>query len=69
MFRKPYTPRDGSESGEWLLPREPVPWIGLVLMVLAALMLLEAIRILLALRSPPAAGQPESAALPATAAS
>jgi carbon starvation protein len=34
---------------------EPVPWIGLVLILLAALMLIEAIRILLSLGSPPAA--------------
>lgn len=58
-----------SDAGEWLLPREPVPWIGLVLMILAALMLIEAIRILLTLRTPPAAGQPESIAMPAAAGS
>jgi carbon starvation protein len=56
------------DSGEWKIPREPVPWIGLVLMVLAALMLVEAIRILLTLGSPPAAGKPEPAAVPATVA-
>ncbi len=45
---------------------EPVPWIGLVLLVLAALMLIEAIRILLSLGSPPAA---KLEALPAAAGS
>jgi carbon starvation protein len=34
------------------VPRDPVPWIGLVLMVLALLMLAEAIRILLSLGTP-----------------
>jgi hypothetical protein len=48
------------------LPTNPVPWIGLVLIVLAALMLIEAIRILLSLGTPPAAKR--QPALPAAAA-
>jgi hypothetical protein len=40
-------------DGVWTMPVRPVPWIGLVLIVLAALMLLEAIRILLSLGTPP----------------
>lgn len=45
-------------------PADPVPWIGVVLLVLAALMLIEAIRILLTLGSPPSAQplQPAAAA-------
>jgi hypothetical protein len=42
-------------NGSWTTPRDPVPWIGLVLTVLAALMLIEAIRILLSLGTPPRA--------------
>jgi hypothetical protein len=52
-------PRFRTESG-WVLPHDPVPWIGLVLLGLAGLMLVEAVRILLGLRTPPAA-QPEPA--------
>jgi carbon starvation protein len=37
------------------VPRDPVPWIGLVLIGLAALMLIEAIRILSSLGTPPEA--------------
>jgi carbon starvation protein len=57
------------ETG-WVVPREPVPWIGLVLIVLAFLMLIEAIRILLTLRSPPKTGMLETSPsnVPATAA-
>jgi carbon starvation protein len=51
-------------SGVWKLPVGPVPWIGLVLIVLAALMLIEALRILLSLGTPPA---PKVEALPAAA--
>jgi carbon starvation protein len=36
------------------LPSDPVPWAGIVLLLLAAMMLIEAIRILLTLRAPPA---------------
>jgi carbon starvation protein len=50
-------------SAGWTVPRDPVPWIGLVLMGLAALMLVEAIRILLSLSPPqPPRLQPASAA-------
>src|SRR5438876_599841 len=42
-------------DGQFSAPTDPVPWIGLVLIVLAALMLVEAIRILLSLGTPPAA--------------
>ena len=50
-----------------MMPADPVPWIGLVLIVLAALMLVEAIRILLSLGTPPAAKL--ETAIPAAAAS
>jgi hypothetical protein len=42
-------------GGKVLVPSDPVPWIGLVLIVLAAMMLIEAIRILFALGTPPTA--------------
>jgi carbon starvation protein len=48
-------PRFRGEGGQWVLPHDPVPWIGLVLLGLAGLMLLEALRILWGLRTPPAA--------------
>ncbi|HZN32404.1 MAG TPA: carbon starvation CstA family protein [Pirellulaceae bacterium] len=54
-------PKFWTQTG-WTMPADPVPWIGLVLIVLAALMLIEAIRILLALGSPPPAGRLEAAA-------
>jgi carbon starvation protein len=47
-------------AGGWAAPKDPVPWIGLVLLGLAALMLVEAIRVLLSLGKPPQAG-PEPA--------
>jgi carbon starvation protein len=59
-------PRFRGVDGRFTAPTDPVPWIGLVLMVLAVLMLIEAIRILLTLGSPPTA-KPES--LPVAAAS
>jgi hypothetical protein len=46
-------------------PLNPVPFIGLLLLLLAAAMLLEAIRILLTLRTPPPAGHLEPIASPA----
>jgi carbon starvation protein len=52
-------------NGGFSVPTDPVPWIGLVLIVLAALMLIEAIRILLSLGTPPAAKL--ETALPAAA--
>jgi carbon starvation protein len=36
-----------TSEGKFTIPSDPVPWIGLVLMSLAAVMLVEAIRILL----------------------
>ena len=59
-------PKFRTSDGGWTMPVEPVPWIGLVLIVLAALMLLEAIRVLLSLGTPPQARL--DAALPAPAA-
>lgn len=41
-------------GGQWRVPMEPVPWVGIVLIGLAALMLIEAIRILSSLGTPPA---------------
>jgi carbon starvation protein len=49
-------PKFHAEGGSWILPRDPVPWIGLVLLGLAALMLVEAIRVLASLGKPPQAG-------------
>jgi carbon starvation protein len=46
-------PKFMKTTGGLNIPTDPVPWIGLVLIVLAALMLLEALRILLSLGSPP----------------
>jgi carbon starvation protein len=49
-------PKFWTAAGGWAgWPTDPVPYIGLVLIVLAALMLAEAIRILMSLGSPPAA--------------
>ena len=45
-----------TSEGAWQTPSDPVPWIGLVLLALAALMLVEAVRVLLSLREPPEAG-------------
>ena len=59
-------PEFRASDGTWTMPAKPVPWIGLVLIVLAALMLLEAIRILLSLGTPPRAQL--DAAMPAPAA-
>jgi hypothetical protein len=47
-------PKFRAPDGGLVTPTDPVPWIGLVLIVLAALMLIEAIRILLSLGTPPA---------------
>jgi carbon starvation protein len=43
-----------AESGSLQIPKEPVPWIGLVLLTLAALMLVEAYIALIGRRRPPA---------------
>ncbi|MFM7414138.1 MAG: hypothetical protein ACKO6E_13165, partial [Planctomycetota bacterium] len=32
------------DDGAWTLPADPVPWAGVVLLVLAAVMLVEAVR-------------------------
>jgi len=60
-------PKFRGPTGNWIMPAEAVPWIGLVLIVLAALMLIEAIRILFSLGTPPAAKL--ETAIPAAAAS
>ena len=39
-------PKFRTSEGAWAAPRDPVPWIGLVLLGLAALMLVEAVRVL-----------------------
>jgi hypothetical protein len=41
-------------TGEFVLPTDPVPWVGIVLIVLAALMLIEAVRAIVGSRTPPA---------------
>jgi carbon starvation protein len=58
-------PKFYSTGGGWTAPRDPVPWIGLVLILLAVLMLVEAIRVLLSLAAPP--GPKLEPALPAAA--
>ncbi len=42
-------------GGSWSLPTEAVPWIGLVLLALAALMLIEAVLVISRLGNPPRA--------------
>jgi carbon starvation protein len=49
-------PKFRDSNGAWTSPADPVPWIGLVLLALAALMLVEAIRVLLADDRPPSPG-------------
>ncbi len=49
-------PKFCTAEGGWALPTDPVPWIGLVLLGLAALMLVEAVRVLASLGKPPAEG-------------
>jgi hypothetical protein len=44
-----------------VLPKDPVPWIGMVLLVLAALMLVEAILAFASDRKPPAGTRPAMA--------
>jgi carbon starvation protein len=46
-----------TSEGAWQAPSDPVPWIGLVLLGLAALMLVEAVRVLTGGETPPP--QPE----------
>jgi carbon starvation protein len=45
-------------TGQFSAPRDPVPWAGVLLIVLAALMLVEAVRAILAGKSPPPAFKP-----------
>jgi carbon starvation protein len=54
-------PKFHGEQG-FVAPKDPVPWIGVVLLALAALMLLEAIRVLLS-AGPRSPRQPEPAPL------
>ena len=49
-------PKFRDARGEWTAPNDPTPWIGLVLLALAALMLLEAVRALWAMKEPPQTG-------------
>lgn len=46
-----------SSEGKWQAPSDPVPWIGLVLLGLAALMLVEAVRVLAGSNEPPAGSE------------
>lgn len=48
-------PKFRTPSGDWVIPGDPVPYVGIVLIVLAILMLAEAITILISLGSPPPA--------------
>jgi carbon starvation protein len=45
-------------SGEFAVPKDPVPWAGVVLIALAALMLVEAVRAIVGRPSPPSAFRP-----------
>ncbi len=45
-------------SGNILVPTDPVPWVGVVLIVLAALMLVEAVRAIVGTKTPPQSLQP-----------
>jgi hypothetical protein len=45
-----------SSEGTWQAPSDVVPWIGLVLLGLAALMLVEAVRVLAGSNEPPRGG-------------
>jgi carbon starvation protein len=47
-----------AETGSLLIPKDPVPWIGCVLLTLAALMLVEAVLALTAGRRPPTRALP-----------
>ena len=57
-------PKFRSPTGDWVVPSDPVPYVGIVLIVLAILMLAEAIAILISLGSPPTKTEPALA--PAT---
>jgi carbon starvation protein len=45
-------------TNEFQVPTDPVPWVGIVLIVLAALMLVEAVRAILGAKTPPTALRP-----------
>jgi carbon starvation protein len=45
-------------SGKFSAPSDPVPWVGVVLLVLAGLMLVEAVRAIVGRQSPPPAYKP-----------
>ncbi|MEX0610572.1 MAG: carbon starvation CstA family protein [Pirellulales bacterium] len=47
-----------ASTGRFSVPTDPVPWAGVVLIVLAALMLVEAVRAILGPQSPPPAFKP-----------
>jgi carbon starvation protein len=55
-------PKFTDPSGGFVLPKDPVPWIGVVLLTLAALMLVEAYLALTAGRRPPVRPAPIAAA-------
>jgi hypothetical protein len=57
-------PKFRGENG-WTIPADPVPWAGVVLLVLAGVMLVEAIRAILCENTPPSAS---AAGLPAAGA-
>ena len=54
-------PKFRAADGAWTAPHDPVPWIGLVLLGLAALMLIEAVRVLAVARQAAAIGRPAGA--------
>jgi hypothetical protein len=58
-------PKFRTDNG-WTIPADPVPWAGVVLLVLAGVMLVEAIRAILGNSTPPqrasAAGLPAAGA-------
>jgi carbon starvation protein len=49
-------PKFHAADGSWTAPNDPVPWIGLVLLALAAMMLVEAVLVLAAIGKPPQSG-------------
>jgi carbon starvation protein len=49
-------PKFRSDTG-WTLPADPVPWVGIVLLALAAVMLVEALRAIVAPEIPPGPGR------------
>ncbi len=52
-------------KGEFHIPNDPVPWAGMILMILALIMLVEAIRVIATLGSPPTS-EPEFVGKPVT---